>query len=268
MEWQSDGSWSKRFQPGWSAHGGVVGVLLAREGFTAPKTALEGSKGFYATHVGAENFNVQSALDGIGADWEVDRIEFKPYPCAGALQATVRACVNLHHRCHFGPDDIDEVECRVRMGDRAAESGAEQVFSQQAPVGDYGAHFSTPFIAAVALLKGRLALADFDGEALHDPAVLKLSAKIKRADDPNHGRPKYASGHVFIKTKDGNVYEERQHIHPGHVENPVTLAEVQEKYRYNALRTISQEKAEALLRQVMSIEQMKDIRELTEALRF
>ena len=268
MEWQSDGSWSKRFQPGWSAHGGVVGVLLAREGFTAPKTALEGSKGFYATHVGAENFNVQSALDGIGADWEVDRIEFKPYPCAGALQATVRACVYLHNRCHFGPDDIDEVECRVRMGDRAAESGAEQVFSQQAPVGDYGAHFSTPFIAAVALLKGRLALADFDGEALHDPAVLKLSAKIKRADDPNHGRPKYASGHVFIKTKDGNVYEERQHIHPGHVENPVTLAEVQEKYRYNALRTISQEKAEALLRQVMSIEQMKDIRELTEALRF
>jgi 2-methylcitrate dehydratase PrpD len=268
MEWQSDGSWSKRFQPGWSAHGGVVGVLLAREGFTVPKTALEGSKGFYATHVGTGNFNVQSALDGIGADWEVDRIEFKPYPCAGALQATVRACVNLHNRFHFGPDDIDEVECRVRMGDRAAESDAEQVFSQQAPVGDYGAHFSTPFIAAVALLKGRLALADFDGDALHDSAVLKLSAKIKRTDDPNHGRPKYASGHVFIKTKDGKLYEERQHIHPGHVENPVTAAEVQEKYRYNAIRTVSPEQAEALLRQVMSIEQMKDVRELTEPLRF
>jgi 2-methylcitrate dehydratase PrpD len=268
MEWQSDGSWSKRFQPGWSAHGGVVGVLLAREGFTAPKTALEGSKGFYATHVGAENFNVQSALDGIGADWEVDRIEFKPYPCAGALQATVRACVNLHNRFHFGPDDIEEVECRVRMGDRAAESGAEQVFSQQAPVGDYGAHFSTPFIAAVALLKGRLALADFDGDALRDPAVLKLSAKITRTDDPNHGRPKYASGHVFIKTKDGKLYEERQHIHPGHVENPVTAAEVQEKYRYNALRTVSPEKAEAQLHKVMAIEQLKDIRELTEPLRF
>lgn len=268
MEWQSDGSWSKRFQPGWSSHGGVVGALLAREGFTAPKTALEGSKGFYATHVGAENFNVQSVLDGIGQDWELNRVEFKPYPCAGALQATVRACVTLHNRHHLSVDDIDDVECRVRMGDRAADAKDEQVFSQQAPVGDYGAHFSTPFIAAVAILKGRLALADFDGAALHDPAVLKLSAKIRREDDPNHGRPKYASGHVFIKTKDGKLHEERQHIHPGHVENPVTAAEVQEKYRYNALRTVSQEKAEALLRQVMAIERVANIRELTEQLRF
>ena len=73
--------------------------------------------------------------------------------------------------------------------------------------------------------------------------MLKLSAKIRREDDPNHGRPKYASGHVFLKTKDGKVYEERQHIHPGHVENPVSAADVQEKYRYNAIRLVSQERA-------------------------
>jgi 2-methylcitrate dehydratase PrpD len=267
MEWQSDGSWSKRFQPGWSSHGAVVGALLAREGFTAPKTALEGSKGFYATHVGAENFAVKSALDGIGQDWELSRVEFKPYPCAGALQATVRACVNLHNRYLFSADDIADAECRVRMGDRPAEQGGEQVFSHQAPQGDYGAHFSTPFIAAVALLKGRLALADFDGDALKDPEVLKLSAKIRREDDPNHGRPKYASGHVFVKTKDGKVYEERQHIHPGHVENPVSTADVQEKYRYNALRLVTQEKADALMQLVMTIERLPNMRDLTEQLR-
>jgi 2-methylcitrate dehydratase PrpD len=268
MEWQSDGSWSKRFQPGWASHGAVVGALFAREGFTAPKTALEGSKGFYATHVGADNFTVQAALDGIGQDWEINRVEFKPYPCAGALQATVRACVNLHNRYHFNADDIADAVCRVRMGDRPADAGGEQIFAQQAPAGDYGAHFSTPFIAAVALLKGRLALADFDGDALKDSEVLKLSAKIRRTDDPNHGRPKYASGHVFVKTKDGKLYEERQHIHPGHVENPVSAADVQEKYRYNALRRVSHETAEALMRQVLSIEKMANIDDLTEQLRF
>jgi 2-methylcitrate dehydratase PrpD len=70
-----------------------------------------------------------------------------------------------------------------------------------------------------------------------------------------------------LKTKDGKVYEERQHIHPGHVENPVSAADVQEKYRYNALRLISQEKAQALMSQVMSIEQLANMRELTEQLR-
>ncbi len=268
MEWQSDGSWSKRFQPGWASHGAVVGALLAREGYTAPRTALEGPRGFYFTHVGEGNFDVQSAIDGIGSDWELNRVEFKPYPCAGALQATVRACVNLHNRYHFKADDIVEVECRLRMGDSPVQEGRERVFSVQQPQGDYGAHFSTPFIAAVALLKGRLALVDFDGDALSDPEVLKLSSKIRREDDPNSGRPKYASGHVFLKTKDGKVYEERQHIHPGHVENPVSPDDVQEKYRYNALRLVNEEKAEALLRQVMSIDQLASMREFTEQLRF
>ena len=268
MEWQSDGSWSKRFQPGWSSHGAVVGALLAREGYTAPRTALEGPRGFYATHVGDENFDVKSAIDGIGNNWELDRVEFKPYPCAGALQATVRACVNLHNRYHFKADDIVDVECRLRMGDSPVQQGRERVFSLQTPEGEYGAHFSTPYIAAVALLKGRLALADFDGDALKDPDVLKLSSRIRREDDPNSGRPKYASGHVFIKTNDGKVYEERQHIHPGHVENPVSAADVEQKYRYNALRLVSQEKAEALMRQVMSIEQLSNMRELTQELRF
>jgi len=97
---------------------------------------------------------------------------------------------------------------------------------------------------------------------------LKLSSKIRRTDDPNSGRPKYASGHVFIETKDGKVYEERQHIHPGHIENPVSAANVHEKYRYNALRLVSQEKAETVMRQVMSIEQLSNMRELTEKLRF
>jgi 2-methylcitrate dehydratase PrpD len=268
MEWQSDGSWSKRFQPGWASHGAVVGALLAREGFTAPRTALEGSKGFYATHVGQENFDARSALDGIGRDWELNRSEFKPYPCAGALQATVRACINLHNRCRFDAEDIVDVECRVRMGDRPAQQGGEQVFAQQTPQGEYGAHFSTPYIAAVALLKGRLALSDFDPETLKDPVVLKLSSKVRREDDPNSGRPKYASGHVFVKTRHGKIYEERQHIHPGHLENPVSPAEVQEKYHYNALRLVSPDNAEALMKQIMSIEQTPNVHGLTEKLRF
>jgi 2-methylcitrate dehydratase PrpD len=217
--------------------------------------------------VGEENFDVKSAIDGIGNDWELERVEFKPYPCAGALQATVRACINLHRQYHFKPDDIADVECRVRMGDRPVQQGRERVFSQQTPQGEYGAHFSTPFIAAVALLKGRLALADFDDDARKDPDVLKLSSKIRREDDPNSGRPKYASGHVFVKTNDGKVYEERQHIHPGHIENPVSAADVREKYRYNALRLVGPETADTLMTQVLSIERLSNIRELTEQLR-
>jgi 2-methylcitrate dehydratase PrpD len=266
MEWQSDGSWSKRFQPGWSGHGAIVGTLLAAQGFTAPATALEGPRGFWATHVGEDAFDESWALDGLGSDWELDRTEFKPYPCAGALQATVRACIELRNQHHLQPEDIEDVECRVRMGDRPAGQGQERVFANQRPEGDYGAHFSTPFIAAVALTKGRLALSDFEGEAFHDPLVTALAAKIRRTDDPNHGRPKYASGHVLVRTKDGRLLEHRQHIHPGHVEFPVMPEEVMEKYTYNAQRLVSAEKAKALADHIMSLEQLGSIKDLTRQL--
>jgi 2-methylcitrate dehydratase PrpD len=72
---------------------------------------------------------------------------------------------------------------------------------------------------------------------------------------------------VLLKTQDGKRYEERQHVHPGHVENPVSAADIREKYRYNALRIVNQEKADTLMREVMAIEQVMNMRELTEQLR-
>jgi 2-methylcitrate dehydratase PrpD len=266
-EWQSDGSWSKRLQPGWSAHAGVVAAMLAAEGYTAPRTMLEGPRGFYASHVGEGNFDTATVTDGLGEAWELDRVEFKPYPCAGALQATVRACITLRNRHRLNPDDIVDVECRLRMGDRAEGPGREQVFSVQLPEGEYGAHFSTPYVAAVAFLKGRLTLADFDDEALRDPEVLKLASRIRRTDDPNHGRPKYASGHVFVRMKDGAVYEERQHVHPGHVENPVSPEDVEEKFHANARRLLDEKATRSLQDILISLEELADTRELTARLR-
>jgi hypothetical protein len=48
----------------------------------------------------------------------------------------------------------------------------------------------------------------------------------------------------------------------------VSAEDVEQKYRYNALRLVSQEKAESLMRQVMSIERLSNLRELTQELRF
>ena len=180
--------------------------------------------------------------------------------------SALRACVNLHNRYHLAVDDISDVECRVRMGDRPADAGGEQVFFRQAPVGDYGAHFSTPFIAAVALLKGRLALVDFDGDALHDPAVLKLSGKVRRTDDPNSGRPRYRIRSCVSKDQRRETLPKNASISTRATWKIPSRRTTFRKIRYNALRTVNQDKADALLRQVMAIEQVVNMRELTEQL--
>jgi 2-methylcitrate dehydratase PrpD len=262
MEWQSDGSWSKRFQPGWSAHAAMVGTLVAREGFTAPRTAIEGPRGFWASHVGEENFDSDRTIDGIGVDWELDRTEFKPYPCGGVLQAMVRACVEIHRTEGFDPLEIEDVECRVRWN----QHGVERVNSST-PSGDYGAHFSIPFIAGNALYRGRLALVDFEGDNLRDAKVTGISERVRIVDDPLSGRPKYASGEVEVRMNDGRVFNNRQHIHPGHVENPVTPAEVVEKFLLNARRALSKDKAQELADRILSLEIEPDLSAIVEYLR-
>ena len=262
MEWQSDGSWSKRFQPGWSAHASVMATLIAREGFTSPRTAIEGPRGFWATHVGEENFEAERALDGIGSDWELNRTEFKPYPCGGVLQAMVRACVEIHRTSGFDPEQIEDVECRVRWN----QHGVERVNSST-PSGDYGAHFSVPFIAGNALVRGRLALVDFEGANLRDPAVAAVSERVRLVDDPLSGRPKYASGEVEVRMRDGRIFNNRQHIHPGHVDNPVTSEEVVEKYMLNAERSVSNERGGALAERILKLENEPNLDSIVEDLR-
>lgn len=46
MEFLTDGAWTKRLHPGWSAFSGIHAALLAREGFIGPTTIIEGKDGF------------------------------------------------------------------------------------------------------------------------------------------------------------------------------------------------------------------------------
>ena len=46
MEFLTDGAWTKRLHPGWSAHNGIIAALLAKNGLTGPSAVLEGRFGF------------------------------------------------------------------------------------------------------------------------------------------------------------------------------------------------------------------------------
>lgn len=42
MEYLTDGVFTKRFHAGWASQSGLTAALLAAEGFTGPKTIIEG----------------------------------------------------------------------------------------------------------------------------------------------------------------------------------------------------------------------------------
>ena len=79
IEANRTGGTVKRMHCGWAAHAGVSAAQLVRHGFTGPATVLEGRFGFFQAWLHGQ-FNPAAISDGLGEEWAVPDIFFKPYP--------------------------------------------------------------------------------------------------------------------------------------------------------------------------------------------
>ena len=79
LEANRTGGTVKRVHCGWAARCGVAAADLARHGLTGPPTVLEGRFGFLQAFCG-DRAHPDAVVRGLGTDWELPRVVFKPYP--------------------------------------------------------------------------------------------------------------------------------------------------------------------------------------------
>ncbi|MGH9839803.1 MAG: MmgE/PrpD family protein, partial [Blastocatellia bacterium] len=87
----------KRLHCGWAAHAGIVAAQTARAGFTGPPTVFEGRFGFYQAFCGGQ-FRIEELTDGLGRDWCIPGIFYKPYPANHFTHAGIDAAMKLRER--------------------------------------------------------------------------------------------------------------------------------------------------------------------------
>jgi len=144
-----------------------------------------------------------------------------PYiDCARRLGARVRA------------DDVIDMVCEV--GEGTVHRLWEPLASKQHPKNGYAGKFSTPYCVAAGFVRGNVGLGDFSDEAVRDPAVLALAGKVRYAIDPKNPYPKNFTGHVRATLRDGSVVEERQPYMRGGAQEPLTRADIEQKFMLNA----------------------------------
>ncbi|HEX9788626.1 MAG TPA: MmgE/PrpD family protein [Candidatus Binatia bacterium] len=263
IEYLADGTWTKRMHPGWSAHGGVIATLLAKQGFRGPAKVFEGTHGFFSAFGGKNDYRFEKLLE-LGKEWEIPRLTFKSYPC-GSISHPYMDCA-LKIKLKYSPraDEIAQVVCRTAEG--PVHRLWEPLGDKQKPVSSYGAKFSLPYSIAVMLVRGRAGLEEFSDEAIGDPAVLALSKKVRYELDPTIDYPRHFSGHVKITMNDGSVIEENQ-AHPrGGFEDPLPPREIEAKFRANAGLTLSAGRIDEIVDAVHGLERMPAISALTEKL--
>jgi len=261
IEYLADGTWTKRIHPGWSAHGGVIATLLAKEGFRGPAKVLEGTHGFFSAFGGKNDYDFEKILE-LGQRWEIPRLTFKSYPCGSISHPYMDCALRIKQKHSPHTDQIKEVICRTAEG--PVHRLWEPLANKQKPVSSYGAKFSLPYSIAVMLIRGRAGLEEFSESAIRDHELLDLAAKVRYEVDPKIDYPRHFEGHVQLKMKDGSVFTEDQ-LHPrGGYEDPLPPEEIEAKFHANARLALAEHDVEEIIRLVQQLEALPSISRLTE----
>jgi len=230
IEYLAEGTWTKRMHPGWAAQSGLRAVELARGGFLGPRTVWEGPHGFLHGFANAAEGAWDRLTGEFGERWVMETIAFKPYACGTMIHPFIDCARRLSPRMGE-PADIVEISCDTAEG--YVHRLWEPLDAKRHPPNAYAAKFSIPWCLGYALTHGAVGLEAFTEERVRDPRVLALASKVGYRVNPADPYPNEYTGHVRVVFRDGRVLEERQpHLRGGHRE-PLTRAEIEDKFRAN-----------------------------------
>jgi 2-methylcitrate dehydratase PrpD len=148
----------------------------------------------------------------------------------------------------FKAGDIVAMACEVAEG--TVNRLWEPLGEKQRPPNGYAAKFSTPYCIAAGFTRGDVGLEAFSDEAVRDPDIRAVAAKVSYRIDPDNPYPRRYTGHIQATLRNGQVVEERQ----ANFRGAFTRADIEEKFFLNARRGgWSRKQAEAALRLARTI---------------
>ncbi len=263
-EYSTDGSSTKRMHPGWAGVCGITAARLARAGFTGPRSAYEGQFGLYATHLGADRtqWDLPAALSGLGSKWETAEVGIKAFPICNLSIACVDVAIALVSQHPIVPAEVESIE--VLVPPQSVKIICEPLAEKKRPAGSYAAQFSLPFVVACGLIHGKCGLAEI--ERYNDPDILALADKVRYRLDPLTGYPRHVSGEVIVTFRNGTRISHREQIHRGAAENPISDADIVEKFTANMMLASTPEHAERVRDTIINIDTLDDARNLADTL--
>ncbi len=215
---------SKPLHSGRAAEAGLLSARLAAEGVTGALDALEGPRGFAAAMSGA-TIDWQAVTADLGSDWTITRVTFKNHAACGHVHAAVDAVRALADEHRLSAVDVE----RIEVGSYAKSL---EICGNATPTTVFEAKFSLPYCVAAALVLGSVRRAAFEDKAMADPDLRALAARVVHTVDPGceAAFPKARSARVAILTRDGRRLERFAPTRKGDPDNPLTDADLADKF--------------------------------------
>jgi 2-methylcitrate dehydratase PrpD len=251
------GSDAKMLMAGRASEAGVIAALLAREGSSGPTDLVEHSKGLAVMF----NGGVLCALPTLGQEWSLltPGVDIKRIPICLSSHAAVDALREILSLDGVRVDAITEVICDV-------PPIVIQNLIHDAPTTRQQAQFSMPFAIAATCLLGEISLDSLTDATINRPDLQHLMTRVRMVGSkrwqPSQRESAPEGAWVRVMFADGTCIERFCAMAVGCASNPLSPAQLHEKFMRCATQVMSSFHAGQLLERLEGLEHLPRVRDL------
>jgi 2-methylcitrate dehydratase len=228
----------------------LFAARLAARGVTGPSPVFEGRAGYFKA-VSRQPLTL-ARFGGDGEPFKIMQCLIKKFPLGQYSQSVAQAA--LEARSFVGDvENVEHVEVRTLATAVHMMAGDPEKWR---PENRETADHSMPYTAAIALIHDPIQHHHFEEKYFRDPAVLALVERIGCvvSEEANALEPEAMLCELEVVLRSGERRTFRVEHHRGHWKNPMSDAEIEDKYRLLASTVLSTEQADRLLAQVWNLE--------------
>lgn len=257
---QSSGLWAflaegascKKLHPARAAVNGVSSCILAKGGMTGPIHILDAEDGGLYKAI-SDSYDMSKLTQGLGKDYEINRMDKKPYPCCRTTHHAIDAALELREKLDYEKIKSILVE--------TYDVGVLQCGFVKYPESPVEAKFSIAYTCAAAFVKGRVTMSEFSRDVIDDPLIKKLALSTKVIPNELFTRryPQRWGSRMTVTMDDGTEYIKQVDDMSGSVATPLSGKQEQDKFMGLVTTAFGEERASRLLSSVLSIEQLDEL---------
>jgi len=254
----------KAMASGQAGKAGVFAALLARQGVEGPNLPFEGAAGWF-TVVTGKPISLET-IGGNGVPFRTLEARIKPRACCAntisSALATEKARATIK-----SPAEVERIVVETYAWAKDRSGTKEHHWHPQTRE---TADHSIPYVVAATLIDGSVGPRQFADERLFDPNMVALMQKIEVVCNPEFTKsynrlPQAYCTRVEVVTKDGSKHVGEVSSIKGDISDPLTDAEIEEKFRCQCQEFLGKKRVRAILDSLWQIEKMDVLTEIPPA---
>jgi len=262
MEFDQSGGEVKRLHNGMACSGGLRSARLAQLGLTGPPTIFEGERGILK--VMSDGGNVEAIVKDLVAgsgNLALYHGAMKRFPVNASQHSPIELLDNLITTNPIKPEQVVRIKAGVHEGVLLHGGTIYQ------PKEVVEAQFSLRFSLALRLCHGNNDLQHYLNPAMwNSAALLDIGRKIELLADPNAVGARRFACQMTIELSDGREISGSLAAPKGNYHNPLSAAELGEKFLRLGADALPQEQLEKIIHRVAKIDTQEDLAPLVELL--